>query len=68
MILPGARLTVASPIPEVLQLPWELLHLSRQPGGSDEVQHHSPAKGSGRAYCLLDEAFAGAVARTFFGC
>jgi tetratricopeptide (TPR) repeat protein len=36
MILPGARLTVASPIPEVLQLPWELLHLSRQPGGSDE--------------------------------
>ena len=36
MILPGARLTVASTIPEVLQLPWELLHLSRQPGGSEE--------------------------------
>jgi tetratricopeptide (TPR) repeat protein len=36
MILPDARLTVASPIPEVLQLPWELLHLSRQSGGSDE--------------------------------
>ncbi|MCX6680712.1 MAG: tetratricopeptide repeat protein [Methanothrix sp.] len=36
MILPGARLTVASQIPEVLQLPWELLHLSRQPGGSEE--------------------------------
>ncbi len=35
MILPGARLTVASPISEVLQLPWELLHLSRQPGGSE---------------------------------
>ena len=35
MILPGARLTVASGIPEVLQLPWELLHLSRQPEGSD---------------------------------
>ncbi len=28
MIQPGARLTIASPIPEVLQLPWELLHLS----------------------------------------
>ncbi len=28
MILPDARLTIASPIPEVLQLPWELLHLS----------------------------------------
>ncbi len=36
MILPGTRLTIASPIPEVLQLPWERLHLSRQPGGSDE--------------------------------
>ena len=36
MIQPGARLTVASTIPEVLQLPWELLHLSRQPGGSEE--------------------------------
>ncbi|MBN1235455.1 MAG: AAA family ATPase [Methanotrichaceae archaeon] len=36
MILPGARLTIASPIPEVLQLPWELLPLSRQRGGSDE--------------------------------
>ncbi|MCX6677285.1 MAG: tetratricopeptide repeat protein [Methanothrix sp.] len=36
LILPGARLTVASPIPEVLQLPWELLPLSGQPGGSDE--------------------------------
>ncbi len=36
MILPGARLTVASQIPEVLQLPWELLHLSRQPSGSEE--------------------------------
>ena len=35
MILPGARLTVASSIPEVLQLPWELLHLSRQPGGNE---------------------------------
>ncbi|MHB8117921.1 MAG: tetratricopeptide repeat protein [Methanothrix sp.] len=35
MILPGARLTVASSIPEVLQLPWELLPLSRQPGDSD---------------------------------
>jgi len=35
-ILPGARLTIASQIPEVLQLPWELLPLSRQPGGSDE--------------------------------
>jgi tetratricopeptide (TPR) repeat protein len=35
MILPGARLTIASPIPEVLQLPWELLHLSRQPGGNE---------------------------------
>jgi tetratricopeptide (TPR) repeat protein len=35
MIQPGARLTIASPIPEVLQLPWELLHLSRQPGGSE---------------------------------
>ena len=35
MILPDARLTIASPIPEVLQLPWELLHLSRQPGGSE---------------------------------
>ncbi len=27
MVLPDARLTVASPIPEVLQLPWELLPL-----------------------------------------
>jgi len=36
MILPGARLTVASPIPEVLQLPWELLHLSDQQDGSDK--------------------------------
>ena len=36
MIQPGARLTVASPIPEVLQLPWELLHLSRLSGGSEE--------------------------------
>ena len=35
MILPGARLTVASSIPEVLQLPWELLSLSSQPGGND---------------------------------
>ena len=35
LILPGARLTVASTIPEVLQLPWELLHLSRQPGGGE---------------------------------
>ena len=35
-ILPGARLTVASPIPEVLQLPWELLPLSdRLPGDGD---------------------------------
>ncbi len=35
-ILPGARLTIASPIPEVLQLPWELLPLfDRQTGGSD---------------------------------
>jgi len=34
-ILPGARLTVASPIAEVLQLPWELLHLSGSPGDSD---------------------------------
>jgi len=34
-ILPGARLTVASPIAEVLQLPWELLHLSGQSGESD---------------------------------
>jgi tetratricopeptide (TPR) repeat protein len=34
-ILPGARLTIASSIPEVLQLPWELLHLSGQPGDSD---------------------------------
>jgi len=34
-ILPGARLTIASPIPEVLQLPWELLPLSRQQGGSN---------------------------------
>ena len=31
-ILPGARLTVASTIPEVLQLPWELLPLA---GDSD---------------------------------
>jgi tetratricopeptide (TPR) repeat protein len=35
MILPSARLTVASPIAEVLQLPWELLHLSGQSGESD---------------------------------
>jgi tetratricopeptide (TPR) repeat protein len=35
MILPDARLTIASPIPEVLQLPWELLHLSRQSGGNE---------------------------------
>ncbi len=35
MIQPDARLTVASPIAEVLQLPWELLHLSSQPGESD---------------------------------
>ncbi|MFZ2472020.1 MAG: AAA family ATPase [Methanothrix sp.] len=35
VILPGARLTVASEIPEVLQLPWELLHLSGQSDGSD---------------------------------
>ncbi len=28
MIQPGARLAIASPIQEVLQLPWELLHLS----------------------------------------
>lgn len=34
-ILPGARLTVASPIAELLQLPWELLHLSGLPGDSD---------------------------------
>ncbi len=34
-ILPGARLTVASPIAEVLQLPWELLHLSSSPGDGD---------------------------------
>ncbi len=34
-ILPGARLTVASPIAEALQLPWELLHLSGPPGESD---------------------------------
>jgi tetratricopeptide (TPR) repeat protein len=34
-ILPGARLTIASPIAEVLQLPWELLHLSSSPGDSD---------------------------------
>jgi tetratricopeptide (TPR) repeat protein len=27
LVSPGAILTVASPIPEVLQLPWELLHL-----------------------------------------
>ena len=34
--MPGARLTIASPIPEVLQLPWELLPLfDRQTGGSD---------------------------------
>jgi tetratricopeptide (TPR) repeat protein len=32
LILPGARLTVASTIPEVLQLPWELLPLA---GDSD---------------------------------
>jgi tetratricopeptide (TPR) repeat protein len=31
-IQPGARLTVASPIPDVLQLPWELLHPSGLPG------------------------------------
>ncbi len=36
MVQPGARLTVASSIPEVLQLPWELLPLSSQPGGSEE--------------------------------
>jgi len=35
LVLPGARLTIASQIPEVLQLPWELLHLSGQPGDSD---------------------------------
>jgi len=35
LIQPGARLTVASGIAEVLQLPWELLHLSGQPGSSD---------------------------------
>jgi len=34
-ILPEARLTIASLIPEVLQLPWEMLHLSGQPDGSD---------------------------------
>ncbi|MDD4446270.1 MAG: hypothetical protein PHN61_01185, partial [Methanothrix sp.] len=34
-ILPGARLTIASPIAEVLQLPWELLHLSSSPDDSD---------------------------------
>ncbi|MCX6672648.1 MAG: hypothetical protein NTY37_02595 [Methanothrix sp.] len=34
-ILPGARLTIASPIPEVLQLPWELLPLSRQTDGNE---------------------------------
>jgi tetratricopeptide (TPR) repeat protein len=35
-ISPGARLTIASPIPEVLQLPWELLPLfDRQTGGSE---------------------------------
>ena len=34
--MPGARLTIASSIPEVLQLPWELLPLfDRQTGGSD---------------------------------
>jgi tetratricopeptide (TPR) repeat protein len=35
MILPNARLTVASSIPQVLQLPWELLHLSRHKGASN---------------------------------
>ena len=35
-VQPGARLTIASIIPEVLQLPWELLPLSRKPDGSDE--------------------------------
>jgi tetratricopeptide (TPR) repeat protein len=35
-ILPGARLTVASPIPEVLQLPWELLPLSGRKTGDDD--------------------------------
>jgi tetratricopeptide (TPR) repeat protein len=34
-ILPGARLTIASPIAEVLQLPWELLHLSSSPDECD---------------------------------
>lgn len=37
VILPGSRLTVASSIPEVLQLPWEMLSLSeRQAFGGDE--------------------------------
>src|SRR5512137_865926 len=31
-ILPGAKLVVASSIPEVLQLPWELLGLSKEQG------------------------------------
>jgi tetratricopeptide (TPR) repeat protein len=34
-ILPGARLTIASPMAEVLQLPWELLHLSSSPGDGE---------------------------------
>lgn len=57
-ILPGAKLVVSSSIPEVLELPWELLSLARneeqrcdilvvrRPGG-DEVSAHLPEISAG---------------------
>ncbi|MDD1750746.1 MAG: tetratricopeptide repeat protein [Methanothrix sp.] len=46
MILPGGRLTIASTIPEVLQLPWELLSLyDRGSDGSSVIRLPRAADG-----------------------